>query len=76
MGTCLSHDGVPGPAMGFLQEAVKWWDHWLKGIDNDVMDGPMVNVWVEESMEPSVKKPISKGYWVGLESWPDGIDTN
>lgn len=64
------HDGVPGPAMGFLQEAVKWWDHWLKGIDNDVMDGPMVNVWVEESMEPSVKKPISKGYWVGLESWP------
>ncbi|MEA0563098.1 CocE/NonD family hydrolase [Lysinibacillus irui] len=66
------HDGVPGPAMGFLQEAVKWWDHWLKGIDNDVMDGPMVSVWVEESMQPSVRKPISKGYWVGLESCPAG----
>lgn len=64
------HDGVPGPAMGFLQEAVKWWDHWLKGIDNDVMDGPMVSVWVEESMQPSVRKPLSKGYWVGLESCP------
>ncbi|KOS63601.1 CocE/NonD family hydrolase [Lysinibacillus agricola] len=64
------HDGVPGPAMGFLQEAVKWWDRWLKGIDNDVMDGPMVNVWVEESMPPSVSKTISKGHWVGLESWP------
>lgn len=64
------HDGVPGPAMGFLQEAVKWWDHWLKGIENDVMDGPMVNVWVEESMPPSVFKPVSKGYWVGLQSWP------
>ena len=23
----------PGPAIGFLQEALRWWDHWLKGID-------------------------------------------
>lgn len=64
------HDGIPGPAMGFLQEAVKWWDHWLKGIDTNVMDGPMVNVWVEESMKPAVCKPNSNGYWVGLEQWP------
>ena len=25
------HDGVPGPAIGFLQECLRWWDHWLKG---------------------------------------------
>lgn len=68
------HDGIPGPAMGFLQEAVKWWDYWLKGIDNDVMDGPMLNVWVEESMPPSASKTTSKGYWVGLESWPTTED--
>ena len=23
------HLGVPGPAVGFLQEAVRWWDRWL-----------------------------------------------
>ena len=23
--------GHPGPQVGFLQEAVRWWDHWLKG---------------------------------------------
>lgn len=69
------HDGVPGPAMGFLQDAVKWWDRWLKGIENDVMDGPMVDVWLEESMPPSAQKPISKGEWVGLENWPtDEVD--
>ena len=62
------HDGVPGPAMGFLQEAVKWWDHWLKGKENDAMDGPMVNVWLEESMPPSSIKPVSKGEWIGLDS--------
>ena len=25
------HNGVPGPAIGFLQEAKRWWDYWLKG---------------------------------------------
>ena len=22
---------APGPAIGFLQECMRWWDHWLKG---------------------------------------------
>lgn len=65
-----AHDGVPGPALGFLQEATKWWDHWLKGKENDVMDGPMVEVWLEESMKPSAIHPVSEGRWVGLENWP------
>jgi predicted acyl esterase len=29
--------GRPGPRIGFLQEAVRWWDHWLKGESNGVM---------------------------------------
>ena len=28
----------PGPAIGFLQECVRWWDYWLKDIDNGIMD--------------------------------------
>ena len=34
------HDGVPGPAIGFLQETLRWWDYWLKGIDTGIMAGP------------------------------------
>ena len=30
----------PGPAIGFLQEALRWWDQWLKGIDTGIMDEP------------------------------------
>ena len=26
-GHVYPHDGIPGPAMGWLQEAVRWWDH-------------------------------------------------
>ncbi len=65
-----AHDGIPGPAIGFLQEAKKWWDYWLKGIQNDVMDGPMLEVYMEESMRPEAVHPYSKGRWVGLNSWP------
>ena len=27
------HFAEPGPRIGFLQEALRWWDQWLKGID-------------------------------------------
>ena len=65
-----AHDGVPGPALGFLQEGLAWWDHWLKGLDNGATDGPMIQAWLEDSMAPSTQRPISDGHWVGIDSWP------
>jgi len=64
------HDGVPGPAIGFLQEALRWWDHWLKGIDRGMMAEPMLQVWMQESVLP---KPFYKhrpGRWVAETEWP------
>ena len=26
------YEGQPGPAIGFLQEAVRWWDHWSERV--------------------------------------------
>ncbi len=46
------HDGIPGPAIGFLQEALRWWDHWLKGRDTGIMDEPAYRVWLEEPVTP------------------------
>lgn len=66
----FAHDGAPGPAIDFLGEATKWWDKWLKGIDNDAMDCPQVQVWLEDSMKPETVHPVSNGRWVGLDSWP------
>ena len=64
------HDGLPAPAMGFLQEALKWWDKWLKDEDNDVLDCPMIQVYIEDSLKPSSKISEVKGRFVGLESYP------
>mgnify|MGYP003897527537 FL=1 len=64
------HDGVPGPAIGFLQEAVKWWDHWLKGARNGAMDGPMLWSWLEDSARPATTAAYREGRWVGDQTWP------
>ena len=47
------HAAQPGPAIGFLQEALRWWDHWLKGIDTGIMDEPMLRAWMQESVPPA-----------------------
>jgi putative CocE/NonD family hydrolase len=64
------HLGQPGPAIGYLQEVVRWWDHWLKGADNGVMDGPMLRAWMQESVPPSTSYEERPGRWVGEPSWP------
>ena len=53
--------GSPGPAIGFLQECVRWWDHWLKGVDNGIMDEPMLRAWVQDSVRPNPDPKDSSG---------------
>ena len=38
-------------AMGFLQECMRWWDYWLKGIDTGIMAEPMLRAWMQEAVE-------------------------
>ncbi|MEV5214149.1 CocE/NonD family hydrolase [Streptomyces albidoflavus] len=64
------HLGEPGPAIGYLQEVVRWWDHWLKGEENGVMDGPMLRSWMQESVPPSTSYEERPGRWVGEPSLP------
>jgi uncharacterized protein len=63
-------DASPGPSIGFLQECVRWFDHWLKGIENGVMDEPMLRVWMQESVEPEPSYEERPGRWVAEPSWP------
>ena len=64
------HDGTPAPAIGFLQEGVRWWDHWLKGVENGVMDEPMVQAWMQDSQPPSAVCLTNEGRWIPAASWP------
>ena len=62
-------DGKPGPAIGFLQEAVRWWDHWLKDRDTGIMGEPMLRVFIEEGSPPGDRDP-APGRFVGEAQWP------
>ncbi len=64
------HEGEPGPAIGWLQECLYWWDHWLKGKANGIMDEPMLRAYMQDSIPPFSKYTARPGRWVGEESWP------
>ncbi|MGD9384931.1 MAG: CocE/NonD family hydrolase [Thioalkalispiraceae bacterium] len=64
------HLGVPGPAIGFLQECLRWWDKWLKDQETGIMQEPMLRAWMLDSMPPSTFYHQRYGRWVSEQNWP------
>jgi uncharacterized protein len=60
----------PGPQIGFLHECLRWWDHWLKDVDNGIMDEPILTTWVADPTSAETKDVLWPGRWVGLTGWP------
>ncbi len=63
-------DAFPGPRIDARPEYLKWFDHWLKGIDNGVMDEPPVTVFVRGWQEPSLLCLEDAGTWRNEAAWP------
>lgn len=63
--------GAPGPLIGYLQEALRWWRYWLCGEETGIMDEPLYRVWVtgEERPQPFYL-PNHAGSWAGEHAWP------
>ncbi|GGJ58926.1 CocE/NonD family hydrolase [Virgibacillus salexigens] len=61
---------TPEPAIGFLQECLRWWDHWLKGNDTGIMDEPKLTTYIQDSAPPKVSYDVRPGKWVADEEWP------
>ena len=64
------HTAIPGPAIGFLQECLRWWDRWLKKIDTGIMNEPVLRIWMQDEISPTPDHVIRPGRWVGLDKWP------
>jgi predicted acyl esterase len=54
------------PRIGFLQEALRWWDRWLKGRETGAIDEPPLQLWVGA---PDKDGNTSDGHWQTLD-WP------
>ncbi|NUB45111.1 CocE/NonD family hydrolase [Fertoebacter nigrum] len=64
------HTAVPGPQIGFLQEALRWWDRWLKGIANGAEDDPAMRAYMLHSAPPDASAPHRAGHWLAEPVWP------
>ena len=65
---------VPGPAIGFLQESLRWWDRWLKGVHNGIDREPRLRAWMTEPFAPGHHDELP-GRWVDEPGWPtDGVE--
>ena len=64
------HTAVPGPAIGFLQEAIRWWDRWLKEVPNGVEDDPAMRAYMIHSAPPDASAAHRAGHWVAEAEWP------
>ena len=70
------HFAVPEPRIGFLQEALRWWDKWLKGIETGVEKDPAFRTYVMDAYRPGGFPSRIEGRWVADESWPGRTTTN
>lgn len=64
------HIAAVGPSIGWLQESLRWFDHWLKDIDTGIMDEPMYRVWTQDGVEPKTCYGTRPGRWVAEAAWP------
>ncbi|MFI6321615.1 CocE/NonD family hydrolase [Nonomuraea sp. NPDC050556] len=74
-----------GAGLNLADEHVRWFDHWLKGVDNDVTDGPRIRYaidgapgWVTTDTWPprdveSQQWELGIGGWLAPEPGPAGI---
>jgi putative CocE/NonD family hydrolase len=61
---------LPGPAIGFQQECIRWWDRWLRGIDNGIMQAPQLRAWIQEPVPPQSRYDQRPGRWICEDGWP------
>lgn len=69
-GHTYPHLGVPAPAIGFLPEALRWWDRWLKNIDNGIDDQPQFHGYLSTLVPPDARHDQNPGRWVAVAAWP------
>ena len=64
------HDAQPGPSIEWRAEAVRWWDYWLKGKQNGILDEPRFEVYMRRWYAPDPNIKEIPGDWRAYPTWP------
>jgi hypothetical protein len=63
-----------GPRIDIHFELLRWWDHWLKDLDNGVMDEPALQVYERVHETPNPDRQTIAGRWRMAAGLPAAID--
>ncbi len=66
----LPDSAYPGPNIDWLHEMVRFFDHWLKGVENGVMAEPPLTYFRREYTPPEAFPRQLNGEWVSEASFP------
>jgi len=64
------HDAVPGPKIEWRDQAVRWWDYWLKGRDTGVLRDPKLVIYMQRWHPPDPNLKNVPGEWRREDAWP------
>jgi predicted acyl esterase len=60
----------PGPNADLVPEMARWWDRWLKGVDNGVDREAPIMLFVRRPTPPSAVLTAYRGEWRFEPGWP------
>jgi hypothetical protein len=64
------HDAYPTPRIEWRREAVRWFDHWLKGRDTGILEEPRFAVYMRRYHPPGPVIQEAPGEWRYEDGWP------
>jgi predicted acyl esterase len=66
----LPDSAYPAPNVDYLHEMTRFFDYWLKGIDNGVMDEPALTIFRQEYTPPEAFPAAVNGAWHSEAAYP------
>ena len=64
------NDADFGPRIEWREDAVRWWDYWLKGRDTGVLGDPRLVIYLRHWFPPDPNLPTVPGEWRVENGWP------
>jgi uncharacterized protein len=59
-----------GPRIEWREDAVRWWDYWLKGRDTGVLQDPKLVIYLRHYFPPDPNLESVPGEWRSEKAWP------
>ena len=61
---------LPGPHLDLVPVMARWWDRWLRGVDDGYDEEPPLTWFAQTSTRPAADRLLVSGSWRSGASWP------